>query len=74
MLNLTQTKRLKKESHGGEQRPLAKMIDVKMWEVIDADQHLYLLTVIKKKLFRWDELGDWDWHIYTIDTAINIDN
>ena len=22
----------------------------------------------------WDELGDWDWHIYTIDTAYKIDN
>ena len=23
---------------------------------------------------RWDELGDWDWHIYTIDTMYKIDN
>ena len=22
----------------------------------------------------WDELGDWDWHIYTIDTMYKIDN
>ena len=22
----------------------------------------------------WDELGDWDWHIYTIDTLHKIDN
>ena len=23
---------------------------------------------------QWDELGDWDWHIYTIDTRYKIDN
>ena len=23
---------------------------------------------------RWDELGDWDWHIYTIDTMYKIGN
>ena len=22
----------------------------------------------------WEELGDWDWHIYTIDTMYKIDN
>ena len=22
----------------------------------------------------WDELGDWDWHIYTTDTMYKIDN
>ena len=22
---------------------------------------------------RWQELGDWDWHIYTIDTMYKID-
>ena len=22
----------------------------------------------------WDELGDWDWHVYTIDTMYSIDN
>ena len=22
----------------------------------------------------WDELGDWDWHIYAIDTMYKIDN
>ena len=22
----------------------------------------------------WDELGDWDWFIYTIDTMYKIDN
>ena len=22
----------------------------------------------------WGELGDWDWHIYTIDTSYKIDN
>ena len=22
----------------------------------------------------WDELGDWDWHIYTIDTMYKVDN
>ena len=22
----------------------------------------------------WDEQGDWDWHIYTIDTTYKIDN
>ena len=22
----------------------------------------------------WDELGDWDWHIYTLDTMYKIDN
>ena len=22
----------------------------------------------------WDELGDWDWHIYTTDTTYKIDN
>ena len=23
---------------------------------------------------QWDELGDWDWHIYTIDTMYKINN
>ena len=22
----------------------------------------------------WDELGDWDWHTYTVDTMYKIDN
>ena len=22
----------------------------------------------------WDELGDWDWHIYTVDIMYKIDN
>ena len=26
------------------------------------------------KAWVWDELGDWDWHIYTIDTVYEIDN
>ena len=28
----------------------------------------------KGKGGRWDELGDWDWNIYTIDTMYKIDN
>ena len=27
-------------------------------------------TKVGKKVQRWDELGDWDWHLYTIDTII----
>ena len=26
------------------------------------------------KVGGWDELGDWDWHVYTIDTMYKIDN
>ena len=29
---------------------------------------------IPREKRRWDELGDWDCHIYTIDTMYKIDN
>ena len=29
---------------------------------------------IKGERWGWDKLGDWDWYIYTIDTADKIDN
>ena len=29
---------------------------------------------IPREKRRWDELGDWDCHIYTIDTTYKIDN
>lgn len=43
MVNLTQ---IKKENSRGKQRPSAKMINVKMGDFINTNQHFYFLTLI----------------------------
>ena len=61
-------------------------INTYMWKVEKSYRWLYLQirnkdTDIKKKVYGhqggkegWDELGNWDWYIYTIDTTYKIGN